>query len=105
MTRQSLRNRLEAFDLSKSTPRRATADDEGSARLRAIIAAEFGTTARALFRADDCPALQWLRNIAAGTASVSEKVLFERIAAVSYFAAPVTTAAYLIAVPKVLSDF
>ena len=105
MTRESLRRRLEALDLSKPTPRRHRADDDGAERLRATIAAEFGTTARDLFRSDDCPALRWLRNIAAGTATTSDKALFERIAAVRYFAPPVTTAAYLIAIPKVLSDF
>jgi len=30
---------------------------------------------------------------------------FEHIGATSYFAAPVTTAAHLIAIPKILTDF
>lgn len=104
MSRQTLKQRLDKIDCKMPPPRRTTASDDAYRRLRAVLAAEFGVAARDVWRSDGCPVLIWLRRCDAGTATPSERVLFDRIAAAPFYG-EISTAAYLAAIPRVLSDF
>ena len=104
MSRADLRKRLNALDSSKPTPRRTTADDEGGARLRATVAAAFGINVRDL-HGDGCPALAWLHRCREGGATAEDRALLDQIAAVRYFAPPVETRDYLLAISKIYRSF
>ena len=99
MTRESLRKRLEALDMSKAPIRPATADFEGGTRLRATMAAAFGLSARGMF-GNDCPALQWLHRCREGNATQEDRALLDEISAVRYFDPPVETVDYLMALSR-----
>jgi hypothetical protein len=98
----NLRERLEAV-AGRSVARLQNINDEGNQRLRAVVAAEFGTSAAIVFCSSDCPALDWLRRIIAGSATPDETALFNTIAGKRYFTPPITTAAYLLAIPRVMA--
>jgi len=100
MTSKSLRTRLEALDLSKAPKRPTTTDFEGGTRLRARVAAAFAIKVRDLYR-NDCPALLWLHRCREGGATSDDRALLDEISAVQYFAAPVETRDYLLAISKI----
>ena len=99
---------LQRAELVAQRPNHSTADSDTAADadsyrlLSEALAAAFGVTARAVFAADDCPVLQWLHRCAEGTASPADRVLFDRITAVEYFAPTVPTADYLHAMSRLL---
>ena len=103
MSRADLRKRLNAIDMRAPVPRRATADAEGGTRLRATVAAAFGINVRDLHR-DGCPALAWLHRCREGGATAEDQELVDQIAAVRYFAPPVETRDYLLAISKIYRE-
>ena len=52
----------------------------------------------------DGPILQWLHRCREGRATADDRALFDQIARVPYFAPPIKTADYLLAIAKLMKE-